>query len=74
MRNLETHIFMSARHMAQAVEIGRMEKAKETEKLRERLGTTVMLIGAARDALKQGLLPKAQEYLDLAEKAAREER
>lgn len=66
-RNVQTHIFQSVRSFVS----GHRAAAQQIESLKERLGTAVMLIGAARQALDQDLVGRAQAYLDLAERRAR---
>lgn len=65
--NLETMIFTSARSLNEA----QRRFAQESEKLRERLGATMLLIELARKALADNRQAAADRYLGLAEKAAR---
>jgi hypothetical protein len=66
-QNLETMIFTSARSLNEA----QRRFAQESEKLRERLGATMLLIELARKALADNRQAAADRYLGLAEKAAR---
>lgn len=53
-----------------AVNQVRRQDLQEIERLRERLGTVVMLLGSAKSALKGGRVIDAAEWINQAEQAA----
>jgi hypothetical protein len=66
-QNLETTIITSVRNLNEA----HQRFAQDSEKLRERLGTTTLLIELARRALAKNRQAEADRYLGLAERAAK---
>jgi hypothetical protein len=65
--NIDTMFFVTAQSLNETYG----QFAQESERLRERLGTTTLLIDLARKALAENRQAEADHYLGLAERAAR---